>query len=439
MIEKGMPTEQAILAGATQKEFQWALERFRRLWDEISLIGLRSDGGYDRSSWTLTYQELNDWFITQAHARGMRVEEDGNGNLWAWLGEHHGGLAFATGSHLDSVSGGGGYDGPLGIAAAFIALDVLEIRGTLPSRPIVIVGFIEEEGGRFGVPCLGSRLATGKIRPSSVLDLRDRSGIALKEVVACGGKDSYTLAPTPEILSRIGLFCELHIEQGVALAPLGQPVGVAEFIWPHARWRLTFDGEGNHAGTTRMADRHDPMIALAETILAAKEEAEGIGIATIGRIEATPNATNAICSSVTAWLDARAPSDFILDALWSGVLARSQAAAKALGIKFIFNVESRSPEVRFDKTFNSNLISTGHDLGLQIPLLSTAAGHDAAVLADVIPSTMIFIRNESGVSHSPKEIAEDADCVIGAILLAKIISESEMPNPGNQTRERPNE
>jgi len=439
MVESNVPTQQAMFGGATEEEFQWAMERFRRMWDEISLIGLRSDGGYDRSSWTLAYEELKGWFISQAQNRHMRVEEDGNGNLWAWLGEHHDGLAFATGSHLDSVPAGGGYDGPLGIAAAFIALDVLEIRGALPSRPIVIVGFIEEEGGRFGFPCLGSRLATGKVEPSKVLELRDRNGIVLKDVVAKLGDDSYALSSTPEILSRIGAFCELHIEQGVALAPLGQPVGVAEFIWPHARWRLTFDGEGNHAGTTLMADRHDPMIALAQTILAAKEEADGVGIATIGRIEASPNATNAICSSVNVWLDARAPSDSKLDALWSGVLDRSHAAAAALGVTLTFTMESRSPEVRFDETFISNVVSIGHDLGLQIPLLSTAAGHDAGILADLIPTTMIFVRNESGVSHSPKEIAEDADCVIGAIVLAKTIFESEMPHSDNKNKRRPNE
>ena len=138
-------------------------------------------------------------------------------------------------------------------------------------------------------------------------------------------------------------------------------------------------------------------------------------------------------------MDARAPSEKNLEALWAGVLTRSNATAAALGVRLTFNMESRSPEVRFDKTFSSDVVSFGDDLGLQIPLISTAAGHDAAILADVIPSTMIFVRNESGVSHSPKESAEDSDCVIGAIVLAKTISESKMSNSENQTRGRKNE
>src|SRR5579875_3853100 len=122
-------------------------------------------GGYWRFSWTPEDQRLRAWFAARAEASGMAHEQDGNGNLWAWWGDPAAGAAIATGSHLDSVPGGGAYDGRLGVVSGFVALDLLRARGVPPARPLAVVAWCEEEGGRFGVACLGSRLATGAIDP----------------------------------------------------------------------------------------------------------------------------------------------------------------------------------------------------------------------------------------------------------------------------------
>jgi len=244
-------------------------ERFAALWRSLAPIG-NSPQGYHRISWTYPDLACREWFAEEAADRGLRVETDGNGNLWAWRGDPAAGDAVVTGSHFDSVPGGGGYDGPLGIVSAFLALDLLSERGVTLRRPIGVVAFTEEEGSRFGVACLGSRLLTGALDPERAATLRDRDGVTLPEAMKSGGVDASLLGPDPARLARIGTFVELHVEQGRALTA---PVGVASAIWPHGRWRLDVTGQGNHAGTTRMAERHDPMLTFAFAVLAANKEA----------------------------------------------------------------------------------------------------------------------------------------------------------------------
>jgi len=391
-------------------------DRFAALWRSLAPIG-RTPQGYQRLSWTAPDLECREWFAEEAADRGLRVETDGNGNLWGWLGDPAAGDAVVTGSHLDSVPGGGGYDGPLGIVSAFLALDLLAERGMRPRRPVGVVAFTEEEGSRFGVACLGSRLLTGALAPERAATLHDRDGVTLVEAMKSAGVDASMLGPDPTRLSRIGTFVELHIEQGRALAV---PVGVASAIWPHGRWRIDITGQGNHAGTTRMADRHDPMLTFAYTVLAANKEArlQG-GHATVGRVGVEPNATNAIPSRVTAWLDARAPDRSTVDSLIAAVSARVTERASRDGTAVAFTPESVSPVVDFHAGLRDRIAAL---LG-GVPVLPTGAGHDAGVLAGHVPTAMLFVRNPTGISHAPEESASDVDCAAGVEALATVLGE----------------
>jgi N-carbamoyl-L-amino-acid hydrolase len=342
------------------------------------------------------------------------VETDRNGNLWAWRGDPGAGDAVVTGSHFDSVPGGGAYDGPLGIVSAFLALDLLAERGLAPARPVGVAAFAEEEGSRFGIACLGSRLMCGALDPERAAALRDPDGVSLAEA---SGLDPAGFGPDPGRLAGIGAFVELHVEQGRALAA---PVGVASAIWPHGRWRLEFTGEGNHAGTTRMADRHDPMLTFAYTVLAANKEARlRGGHATIGRVAAVPNATNAVPASVTGWLDARAADQSTLDGLVEAVTVRAAERAGRDGTAVAVTAESVSPVTGFDAALRDRLATL---LG-GVPVLPTGAGHDAGVLATRVPTAMLFVRNPTGVSHAPGEYATDEDCAAGVAALADVLAE----------------
>ena len=384
---------------------------FPGLWAEIAPIG-RGAKGYSRYALTEPELVLRDWFRNQADRRDMPVTEDGNGNLFAWWGEPWGHQAVLTGSHFDSVPHGGGYDGPLGIVSAFLAVDQLRRQGHRPGKPLAIAAFVEEEGGRFGVPCLGSRLLTGAIDPKTAAALKDRDGVTFGE--ALGAEPAGAL---PAIQGRIEALVELHIEQGRAL---DVPVGVASAIWPHGRWRFDFTGRGDHAGTTRMADRQDPMLTFAYTILAANKEARLAGAhATIARAEIEPNATNAIPSLVRGWLDARAADTATLDTLVEAVVKRANDRAGRDGTEVAVTAESVSAEVAFDTSLAARLADK---LG-GAPILPTGAGHDAGVLSAHVPTAMLFVRNPTGVSHSPAEHAEDADCEAGVDALATVLSD----------------
>ncbi|QCX26344.1 allantoate amidohydrolase [Nocardioides jishulii] len=397
---------------------------FEGMWKELEPLGRAAHGGYFRQPFTSVDAELRDWFRGAARQREMTVEEDAFGNLVAWWG----GVATAevpgllTGSHLDSVLDGGAYDGPLGVVSGFAAVDLLAERGVTPSRPVGVAAFAEEEGSRFGVACLGSRLATGAWSWEEARELRDRDGVWLGDAMA-----TVLSSPGPgrsgarreSWVARVATFVELHVEQGRDLVERGASVGLGSGIWPHGRYRFDFTGEANHAGSTRMEDRHDPMLTYAMTALAANKQARlGGHRATFGRLEVSPNGTNAVPSRVTAWLDARAASSAGLDDLVATVRAQAEQRAGRDGTSLTVTAESTSAAVAFDAALVDVL---GEGRGW--PVIPTAAGHDAGVLAQAgVPTAMLFVRNPTGVSHSPDEHAETEDCLAGVEALADVLA-----------------
>jgi beta-ureidopropionase / N-carbamoyl-L-amino-acid hydrolase len=384
-------------------------EGFERMWADLAPVGRHpGTGGYRRFAWTREDAVLREWFRGEAEARGLEVVADRAGNLWAWTADPDtAGPGLVVGSHLDSVPDGGAFDGPLGVVSAFAALDLLD-RATL-RRPVGIACFADEEGARFGVACAGSRLITGVLDPDRARALTDDSGTNMAEALSAAGQDPNVLGRDDEALRRVGTFLELHVEQGRALDDLDAPVGVAESIWPHGRWRLDLRGRADHAGTTRLADRDDPMLALAAVVLEARSAAERRGaLATVGKVRVEPNGVNAIPSAVTAWLDARGPAEDAVRALVADV----SGAAGTVPVE-----ESWTPDTRFDPQLRDRLASL-----LGAPVLPTGAGHDAGILSAAgIPTAMLFVRNPTGVSHSPAEHAEPADCLAGVAALARAI------------------
>jgi beta-ureidopropionase / N-carbamoyl-L-amino-acid hydrolase len=401
--------------------------RFRQLWDTLLPLGRDPVGaGWVRYGWSDADLACREWFSAQAAARGLVTETDRNGNLFAWWGDPTAGDAVVTGSHFDSVPHGGAYDGPLGIVSALLALDVLAARGARPVRPVAVAAFAEEEGSRFGLACLGSRLLTGAVDPDHARGLRDSDGISLAGAMATAGVAPEGIGGEPDRLARIGAFLELHIEQGRGLVEHDAPVGLASGIWPHGRWRLDVTGTGNHAGTTRMSDRRDPMLTAAYTVLAANKEARlRSAHATVGRLAVTPNAVNAVPAAVSAWLDARAPDDASLQALVAAIRVRATERAGRDRTSVTVSCESLSPRVEFDAELRDRLAAVLPGA----PVLSTGAGHDAGVLAGHVPAAMLFVRNPTGVSHAPDESATDADCAAGVLALAEVLQELACSRP----------
>ena len=384
---------------------------FEQMWGDLAPVGRSArTAGYFRQPFTSADEEAQAWFDGECARRDLRVERDGFGNVVAWW-DSGSGPGVLTGSHLDSVLDGGAYDGPLGVVSALAAVDVLRERGLSPGRPVGIGVFREEEGSRFPLACLGSRLASGTTSWEQARTLRDRDGVALADVMDGEGGS--------RLLDGVGTFVELHVEQGRDLVDRDAPIGVGSGIWPHGRYRFDFEGEPNHAGTTRMEDRHDPMLTYAMTVLAANKQARVSGQrATFGRVVVEPNGTNAVPARVTGWLDARASS---ADELWALVADVERLAVDRGGrdgTDVVMTPESVTPEVTFDAELAARIAAPAG-----WPVIPTAAGHDAGVLSGAgIPSAMIFVRNPTGVSHSPEESAALEDCLAGVEALADTLA-----------------
>ena len=391
---------------------------FDQLWSAIADIGRDpTTGGYRRFAWTEADLRMREWFAGECAARALDLSEDRMGNQWAWWGDPDraasGGIV--TGSHLDSVPDGGAFDGPLGVVSALAAIDQLRADGFEPRRPVGVVNFVDEEGARFGVSCIGSRVITGALGPDSARALRDADGVAMAEAMRAVGRQPEQLGADPETVGRIGSFVELHIEQGRGLIDLGRAVGVGNRLWAHGRWRIEIPGEANHAGTTRLSDRRDAVIGCARAVLVARAAAEAQGsLATVGKISIQPGGVNAIARSATAWLDARAAGEQVLRA----TVAQIEDEVASSGA--VVTQESRTPQTAFDDALVTRLAS----LLDGAPVMSTGAGHDAGILANAgVPAVMIFVRNPTGVSHSPAEWAEPEDCLAGIAALTTVLAD----------------
>jgi N-carbamoyl-L-amino-acid hydrolase len=393
------------------------------MWADLLPVGRDSgSGGYRRYAWTGADTDCRAWFRAQAADRGLAYEVDRNGNQWAWLGDPAAGDAVVTGSHLDSVPDGGAFDGPLGVVSSFAALDELRKREsgreTVLRRPLAIVNFGDEEGARFGLACVGSRLASGQLTPAHAAKLRDADGVSLPQAMEAAGYDPEAIGPDPERLARIGAFVELHVEQGRALADTPHAVGVASAIWPHGRWRFDFHGEANHAGTTRLEDRRDPMLTYANTVLAARKKARLAGaLATFGKVSVEPNGVNAIASLVRGWLDSRAADEATLAEVVAEIERAAVERGARDGVEVRVTRESFTPVVEFAHGLRDELSKL---LG-GVPVLPTGAGHDAGILSASVPTAMLFVRNPTGISHSPAEYAAEDDCLAGVTALADVL------------------
>lgn len=405
-----------------------ALTTFRTMWAELDRIGVHPTGTR-RYSWTAEDAALREWFTAQASARGMEVHTDANGNIRAWWGGRpaDGDAGVITGSHLDSVADGGKWDGPLGVLLGFLAVDALaaaEARGEfVRARPVGVVDYMDEEGTRFGVACLGSKLMSGALAPEKARALTDADGVSLAEAMRAAGADPDRIGRDDAEIIRSGAQVEVHIEQGKQLVGLEAPVGVASAIWPHGRWSFTFDGVADHAGTARLVDRKDAALPFASTVLAARAVAEELDArATFGRFHVEPGGPNVVPARVVALLDARAATDEVLVEMVDRIASVAREAGHDHGVEVTVEKISHAPVVEFDEELRDLHGKLAAEAGEYLPEVPTQAGHDSGILAPVMPTSMLFVRSPHGISHSPLEDAADDDVIAGLRALVRSLA-----------------
>lgn len=418
----------AVVDAAGDFDEQVALRAFAEMKRELDAEGVYSTG-VRRYSWTPEDAAARRWFTAQAESRGMEVRTDGNGNIRAWWGEcpPEGDSGIVTGSHLDSVADGGTWDGPLGVLLGFLAVDVLaaaEASGRLRRRrSLGVVDYMDEEGTRFGVACLGSKLMAGVLAPGNARALTDRDGITLEQAMAAAGADPGDLGRDDVEIRRTGRQVEVHIEQGRQLAVLGAQVGVASSIWPHGRWSFRFRGLADHAGTARTEDRKDASLPFASTVLVARSAADAAGArATFGSFRVEPGGANVVPAQVTAVLDARAATDGTLEAMVGKIVAAAEEASADHNVDLEVRRISYAPGVDFDRDLRDLHGKLAARAGEYLPEVPTQAGHDSGILAAVVPTSMLFVRSPHGISHSPLEDASPSDIMAGLRALVRALA-----------------
>lgn len=328
------------------------------------------------------------------------------------------------GSHLDSVVDAGRYDGVLGVMMGIAVVESL--RGVDARLPwaIDVVGFSDEEGVRFGAPFIGSRALAGTL-DQAMLDLRDADGQTMAEALTRFGADLSRLAAAALSPADVVAYLEPHIEQGPLLEALGEPMGVVTAIAGQTRLSVTWTGPGGHAGTTPMLQRKDPLVAAARWI----SEVERVGcsanglVATVGRVDVTPNTSNCIPRQARLSLDVRHAADAVRDAAVRELtdLARRIAVESQLHIEIQDDHQHRA--VAMDSELTAQLAAVAQQAGYQPQTMASGAGHDAGVIAGVAPAAMLFLRCPGGLSHHPEEAVDAADVGAGLEVLTRFIEQ----------------
>jgi len=354
-------------------------------------------------------------------AAGLRARVDAAGNLIGhYAGLRPGVPVLAIGSHLDTVPDAGRYDGVLGVLLGVAAVGALGGR-RLPFG-IDVVGFSDEEGVRYGVPYLGSLAVRGRFDPSLLARI-DAGGVAMAEAFRAFGLDPSRVGEAAYPAGRLLGYLEAHIEQGPVLEGLNAPVGVVEAIAGQSRTWAEFRGRPGHAGTLPMNGRLDALTAASELILEVERLGRSVADlrATVGTIAVAPGAVNVVPGSARLSIDVRHARDDVRMAAVAELNARASAVAARRGVELVVDRQEHHPAVPADPFLTNLLGQAVSEAGHAPHRLTSGAGHDAAVMAEIAPMTMLFLRSPGGVSHHPDERVPPEDVAIALDVMVRFI------------------
>ena len=376
---------------------------------------------------------LTRLFLSDAHRRaaraligwcaeaGLEARIDAAGNVVArYEGKRAGAPALMLGSHIDTVRDAGRYDGNYGALAALAVVEALSERGERLEHAIEIVGFGDEEGVRFRTTLTGSRALAGTY-PKAALDQKDADGVTMRDALKAFGCDPDKADSIRA--DNVAAFVEAHIEQGPVLEAEGLPVGIVTAIAGATRFEVAVDGMAGHAGATPMNLRRDALTAAAEMTLAieARARSEADLVATVGRLEVWPGATNVIPGVVRFSVDLRAPDDARRAVAHADLMARIDAIAGARGVRTSVATTHEANAFVCDPRIIAALTRAVEAIGVTPRLLPSGAGHDAMIMGGLCPTGMLFVRCKGGVSHNPLESITVEDCAAGLAALTGFV------------------
>ena len=388
---------------------------------ELSAIRDPEHPGWTRDIFSDAYRGARDWIGATMRSAGLDVRCDRAGNLVGVLpGSAPAAPALVTGSHTDTVKGGGRFDGTVGVLGAIEVVRRLRESGTRLTRDLVVVDFLGEESNDWGLSCLGSRAVAGELRTED-MDRRDGAGQRLGERYAAFGLDpSDVLAERWLTQLPVHAYLELHIEQGPVLEDRGAAIGVVTAIAGIERLLASFLGRPDHAGTRPMHDRRDAMVAAAHAVLAVNRVGCGgppHSVATATQVVNTRHAPNVVPASVQLRAEMRGTDAGWLDSAKRRLTEDILTQARALGVDVSFDWTSDNEIVQTARSIQDTVAQVAAEAGLAWEAVPSGATHDAAHLGRRCPMGMIFVPSRAGRSHCPEEWTDIADIAAGVRIL----------------------
>ncbi len=395
-------------------------ERLLRNLKKLSEFGINKNNGNDRVAYSDYDVQAREYLKEYLKNLGLKVEVDYAANIIARKeGSNKKLKPILFGSHIDAVPNGGHFDGPLGVISGIEALETILDSKINTSHPLELIIFTNEEGGVFG-----SRALTGKLN-NDALGVKTASGFTNGEGVDRLGGNQKRIFEVTKSSNDYHAFVELHIEQGNILNKSHVDIGVVTGIVGLKWWDVVIEGFANHAGTTPMDQRKDPMITAADFILLVRKiisEVPGNQVGTVGKIEAYPGAPNVIPGEVKLSLEIRDLDENKIDFLFSEIEKKAKMVASKYETTISFSsIDINAGPALMNKQIQSLIIDSANQLNYSFKKMPSGAGHDAQDMAIIVPSGMIFIPSIDGISHSPKELSSDEDVYKGANVLLNTI------------------
>jgi N-carbamoyl-L-amino-acid hydrolase len=390
---------------------------------ETARIGGTAKGGICRLTLTDLDREVRDWFKAQVEALGCTVTVDEVGNMFALRPGKRADVApIAIGSHLDTQPTGGKFDGVLGVLGGLETLRTLHDLGYETNAPLMLVNWTNEEGSRFAPAMLGSGVYAGVFDRAYADAREDRQGVTFKDAIDGIGYRGEAAAGSV----KFGAMFELHIEQGPILEAEGKVVGVVQGVQGMRWYEVDLTGREAHTGSTPMHLRKNALLGAARVVEAVDRialEHAPAAVGTVGLIEAKPNSRNVIPGHVFLTVDFRHPDDAVLDRMERTLAAAVPEIAAGIGLEAAFRKVWDSPAVKFDPDCIAAVRKGTEKAGFASRDMVSGAGHDAAYIARVAPTTMIFVPSAGGLSHNEAESTALEECAAGAQVLLNAVLE----------------
>ena len=371
--------------------------------------------------WVAAQDQVAGWFAEA----GLDVRRDPVGSVWGRLASDQEGPVIASGSHIDSQTPGGRYDGALGVIAALVALRTLRERFGRPRRTIEAVSLCEEEASRFHATNFwGSRAIIGSIAPDEAEGIRDSDGVSIAEAMRSVGLDPGRIPEAAR--DDIETWIELHIEQGPVLETAGLPVGVVDAITGIRHYLVQLVGRSDHAGARPMEGRLDPMAGFAEivtTVIGVALENGPPAVTTVGRAYVEPNLPSAVPDQVTFTVDSRHPDPQALEEQHARQEQLMREIAERRGLKISWTKPLDLPPCLCDPAVVAALEAAARAQDVPFRRMHSGAGHDTQNMARIAKVAMVFARSKDGRSHTPAEFTSVEDAVAATRVLAATLHE----------------